>query len=51
MDKLEKVLNSWKHVVGTDRGSLNKQVMEHILETIKLLEELKKRRGDLCRMP
>lgn len=43
-DKLEKVLNSWKLVVGSDTGKLSKGMIEHIIETIRLLEELKERR-------
>ena len=43
-DKLEKVLDSWKFVVT--KGQVGKQLEEHIIETIKLLEELKVKREE-----
>lgn len=45
MEDLEKVLSSWKHVIGHDKGKLSEGMRELILQTIRLLEELKKKRG------
>lgn len=44
-DEFEKVLNSWKHVIGHDDGKLSKEMRELILQTVVLLEELKVRRA------
>ena len=44
MPNLDKVLNSWKHVIDSSGGQMNKEVEKHIMETIKLLEELKIKR-------
>ncbi len=44
MEDLEKVLNSWKHVIGHDKGELSVGMRVIIIKTIGLLEELKKRR-------
>lgn len=42
MEELDKVLKSWEYIVGHNDGKLSKAMAELILQTIKLLWELKR---------
>lgn len=39
--ELGKVINTWKHIVANERGSLSRGMVELIVATVKQLERLK----------
>jgi len=49
LDKLDKVIEGWEYIVGHEKGTISKTLMEQIITTIQLLHGYRRMKVDVVK--